>query len=186
MRPQERGREMVDALVEKAKNGSEHAFRMLIEMNKQYVFKCIYGVLRNQKDAEDASQEVWMKIYNSLPQYEHQGFKTWMTRIAVNHAIDCKRKFARKSEDLVDELPIKQTLDSAETRLLKKEQKQLVMRYLQDVPDSYREVIEGFYIKEKSYQQLANEQQVQVKTIETKLYRARLWMRKNWKEEDFR
>jgi RNA polymerase sigma factor (sigma-70 family) len=126
-----------------------------------------------------------MKIYTSLPQYEHQGFKTWMTRIAVNHAIDCKRRQARQREDLVDELPLKESRDAVERRLLKKEQKQLVLRHLEEVPESYREVIEGFYIKEKSYQQLANEQHVQVKTIETKLYRARLWMRKHWKEEDF-
>jgi RNA polymerase sigma factor (sigma-70 family) len=175
----------VDPLIEKAKNGSEHAFRMLIEMHKQYVFKCIFGVLRNQKDAEDASQEVWMKIYTSLPQYEHQGFKTWMTRIAVNHAIDCKRRQARQKEELVDELPVKESRDAVEGRLLRREQKQLVLRHIEEVPESYREVIEGFYIKEKSYQELANEQHVQVKTIETKLYRARLWMRKNWKEEDF-
>ena len=175
----------MDPLIEKAKNGSEHAFRMLIEMHKQYVFKCIFGVLRNQKDAEDASQEVWMKIYTSLPQYEHQGFKTWMTRIAVNHAIDCKRRKARQKEELVDDLPVKESQDVVVRRLLRKEQKQLVLRHLEEVPESYREVIEGFYIKEKSYQELANEQHVQVKTIETKLYRARLWMRKNWKEEDF-
>ncbi|WP_348774858.1 sigma-70 family RNA polymerase sigma factor [Rossellomorea aquimaris] len=175
----------MDPLIEKAMNGSEHAFRMLIEMHKQYIFKCIYGVLRNQKDAEDASQEAWMKIYSSLPQYEHQGFKTWMTRIAVNHAIDCKRRQARQKEDLVDDLPERESRDAVERRLLKKEQKQLVLRHLEEVPESYREVIEGFYIKEKSYQQLANEQHVQVKTIETKLYRARLWMRKHWKEEDF-
>ncbi|MFI8575579.1 sigma-70 family RNA polymerase sigma factor [Rossellomorea aquimaris] len=175
----------MDPLIEKAKNGSEHAFRMLIEMHKQYVFKCIFGVLRNQKDAEDASQEVWMKIYTSLPQYEHQGFKTWMTRIAVNHAIDCKRRQARQKEELVDDLPVKESQDVVVRRLLRKEQKQLVLRHLEEVPESYREVIEGFYIKEKTYQELANEQHVQVKTIETKLYRARLWMRKNWKEEDF-
>ena len=175
----------MDPLVEKAKNGSKHAFRMLIEMHKQYVFTCIFGILRNQKDAEDASQEVWMKIYSSLPRYEDQGFKTWMTRIAVNHAIDCKRQHARKREDLVDELPVKEERESVEARLLKKEQKQLVLKHLEEVPDSYREVIEGFYIKEKSYQQLANEHQVQVKTIETKLYRARIWIRKHWKEEDF-
>ena len=134
---------------------------MLIEMHKQYVFKSIYGVLRNQKDAEDASQEVWIKIYTSLPRYEHQGFKTWMTRIAVNHAIDCKRKHARKREELVDETPGEGGTWKSVEKLdcSKNEQKQLVLKHLEEVPDSYREVIKGFYIKEKSYQQLADEQQ---------------------------
>jgi RNA polymerase sigma factor (sigma-70 family) len=182
---------MVEPLIEKAKRGSEHAFRLLIETYKDYVFRSIYGVLHNQKDAEDASQEVWIKIYTSLPQYEHQGFKTWITRIAVNHAIDCKRKKVRRSEELVNELPPnmessnRQTNHFVENVVIRKEQKQLVLKHLQEVPESYRVVIEGFYIKEKTYQQIASEQNVQVKTIETKLYRARLWMRKHWKEEDF-
>ncbi|NEU31758.1 sigma-70 family RNA polymerase sigma factor [bacterium LRH843] len=182
---------MEEPLIEKAKKGSEHAFRVLLETYKDYVFRSIYGVLQNQKDAEDASQEVWIKIYTSLSQYEHQGFKTWITRIAVNHAIDCKRRKVRRNEDLVDEIPPKmessdrQTNDSVENVVIRKEQKELVLQNLQEVPEAYRVVIEGFYIKEKTYQQLANEQNVQVKTIEMKLYRARLWMRKHWKKEDF-
>ncbi len=183
---------MDESLIEKAKNGSEHAFRMLIEKYKEFVFKSIYGVLRNKKDAEDASQEVWIKIYTSLPLYEHQGFKTWMTRIAVHHAIDCKRKQVRQSEELVEEIPQKAEWSNSgkdqfvEKLVLREEQKKLVLKQLEEVPDSYREVIKGFYIQEKTYQQLAAEQSVGVKTIETKLYRARIWMRKHWKEEDFR
>ncbi len=181
----------MESLVEKVKKGSEHAFRILIETYKDHVFRSVYSVLRNQKDAEDASQEVWIKIYRSLPNYEGQGFKTWITRIAVHHAIDCKRKEVRRSEELVDELPSETGNDEGhrqyfvEHQVLQKEQKQLVLRRLQDVPEAYRSVIVGFYIKEKSYQQLAKEENVQVKTIETKLYRARLWIRKHWKEEDF-
>ncbi|MEI5907629.1 sigma-70 family RNA polymerase sigma factor [Bacillus spongiae] len=179
---------MVESLIDRARNGSEHAFRLLIETYKNDVFRSVYGVLRNQKDAEDASQEVWIKIYSSLLSYEGKGFKTWITRIAVHHAIDCKRKQARRSEELVDELPPSIDANRTETienMLLRKEQKQLLGKKLAKVPPAYREVIEGFYIKEKSYQQLADEQNVQIKTIETKLYRARLWMKKNWKEEEF-
>jgi RNA polymerase sigma factor (sigma-70 family) len=61
----------------------------------------------------------------------------------------------------------------------------LVREKLECIPENYREVIYGFYIAEKSYQQLAQEQNVQVKTIETKLYRARQWMKTHWKEGDF-
>ena len=64
-----------------------------------YIFHTVYSVLRNEKDAEDAAQEVFLKIYTSLPQYEKQGFKTWITRIAVNHAIDIRRKQVRRQED---------------------------------------------------------------------------------------
>lgn len=178
------------ALIEKAKNGNDHAFRLLVEKYRMHVFHTVFAILRNQQDAEDAAQEVFLKIYASLPQYEDQGFKTWITRIAVNHAIDMKRKKTRRQEESVIEFQPEfhhtGKAETAEVIVLKKEQKIFFEKRLGEIPDNYRDVIEGFYIKEKSYYELAEEQQVQVKTIETKLYRARQWMKKHWKEDDFR
>jgi RNA polymerase sigma factor (sigma-70 family) len=168
--------------------GSDHAFRLIVEKYRNDVFRTVFAVLRNQKEAEDAAQEVFMKIYHSLSQYENQGFKTWMTRIAVNHAIDVKRKLARRKEEVADAIE-QQALgtprDGVEKELLNNERLRQVRKRLNELPENYRDVIYGFYIAEKSYQQLADEQKVQVKTIETKLYRARIWMKKNWKEDDF-
>ena len=64
-------------------------------------------IVRNEKDAEDVTQEVFVKIYYALPKYKKQGFKTWITRIAMNHSIDLTRKQQRKQESVVDlqELP---------------------------------------------------------------------------------
>lgn len=154
------------------------------------LFRVIYAVLRDQKEAEDATQEVFLKIYYSLPKYEHKGLKTWMTRIAVNHAIDMQRKRKRRREEMVDDFGTSEELlivkgPSLESEVITEEQRQLVHKKLQELPDNYREVICGFYIEEKSYQQMAAEQNVQVKTIETKLYRARQWIKKHWKEDDF-
>lgn len=175
-------------LIEKVKNGNDHAFRLLVEKYRLHIFHTVYAILRNQQDAEDAAQEVFLKIYASLPKYENQGFKTWITRIAVNHAIDIKRKKLRRQEENIVEFQpeVYQGNINTEETVLLKEKRELIRKRLDEVPENYQEVIEGFYIKEKTYQQLAEEQQVQVKTIETKLYRARLWMKKHWKEEDFR
>ncbi|WP_382549485.1 sigma-70 family RNA polymerase sigma factor, partial [Streptomyces sp. NPDC057131] len=75
--------------------------------------------------------------------------------------------------------------DNVVAEVLIRQQRKLLREKLNDIPDNYRDVIYGYYIAEKSYQQLAEEQNVQVKTIETKLYRARIWLKKHWKEEDF-
>ncbi|EKN71532.1 RNA polymerase sigma factor SigW [Neobacillus bataviensis LMG 21833] len=175
-------------LIQKVLEGNDHAFRLLVEKYRNDVFRTVFAVLRDQKEAEDAAQEVFMKIYTSLPKYEGQGFKTWMTRIAVNHAIDVKRKQVRRREEVVDALEqaaLATPRDSIEKEIIEQDRRRLVRSKLNEVPENYREVIYGFYIAEKSYQQMAQEQNVQVKTIETKLYRARSWMKKNWKEDDF-
>lgn len=168
--------------------GNDHAFRLLVEKYRNDVFRTVFAVLRDQKEAEDCAQDVFIKIYTSLSQYENQGFKTWITRIAVNRAIDIKRKQARSREETVEELESEvfgTPSDSVESEIIENDRKQLVRKRLNEMPENYREVIYGFYIAEKSYHEMAEEQQVQVKTIETKLYRARNWMKKNWKEDDF-
>lgn len=145
-------------------------------------------MLRNQKDAEDATQEIFLKIYNSLPKYEGKGLKTWITRIAVNHSIDMKRKKERRREVVTEDqvLQFKTTsTDSIEGELIKKEQQRQVQDKIKELPENYRVVVHGYYIQEKSSQQLAVELDVKEKTIVVKLHRARNWMRKRWKEEDF-
>ncbi|MCE4049956.1 MULTISPECIES: RNA polymerase sigma factor [Bacillaceae] len=173
-------------LIELVKLGDDDAFRQLVEKYRQDVFRTIYSILKDQKEAEDAAQEVFLKIYYSLPKYENQGFKTWITRIAVNHSIDVKRKQQRRKEDITEQIELDTgKKDNVVAEVLIRQQRKLLREKLNDIPDNYRDVIYGYYIAEKSYQQLAEEQNVQVKTIETKLYRARIWLKKHWKEEDF-
>ena len=140
-------------------DGSDHAFRLLVEeIDRNDVFRTVFAVLRDQKEAEDAAQEVFMKIYTSLSQYENQGFKTWMTRIAVNHAIDVKRKLARRKEEVaeaIEQQALGTPRDGVEKELIVNERQRLVRTRLECFPDNYRDVIYGFYIAEKSYQQLA-------------------------------
>lgn len=180
---------MDTSLIKKVINGNDHAFRFLVEKYQVHIYKTVYAILQHQRDAEDAAQEVFIKIYTSLSTYKHEGFKTWITRIAVNHAIDVKRQKIRRQEETSAELEFKHAealqTESTEERLLNQEEQQLIQKRISELPESYRTVIYGFYIKEKTYQQLAEEEQIQVKTIETRLYRARQWMKKHWKEEDF-
>ncbi len=182
-------REISDqVLIQKVKSGNDHAFRLLVEKYRLDVFRTIYAVLRDEKEAEDAAQEVFMKIYTSLSQYEDQGFKTWVKRIAVNHAIDVKRKKDKRQEDSIESAGYDLyggQREQVETEVINRARQKLVLQRLEELPDNYRHVIYDFYIREKTYQQMAKEQNVQVKTIETKLYRARIWMKKHWKEDDF-
>ncbi len=179
---------MEQALIEKVKAGDEHAFRVLVETYRNLVFHSVYAVLRNEKDAEDATQEVFLKVYLSLSQYEKQGFKTWLTRIAVNHAIDMRRKAYRKREEATEDFQFDTNVrieESVAEKVVNKEMKQLVHQHIHELPENYRDVIYGFYIEDKTYEQLAEEQKVKRATIATKLHRARLWMKKHWKERDF-
>jgi RNA polymerase sigma factor (sigma-70 family) len=111
-----------------------------------------------------------------------------VTRIAVNHAIDVKRKKEKMKAQSLDEagyelLPAN---ENTEEFILKKELKEKVGMRLCEMPQNYQDVINAYYIREKSYKEIASELQIEVTTVKMKLYRARNWMKKHWDEGDFR
>ncbi|MFC6458195.1 MULTISPECIES: RNA polymerase sigma factor [Paenibacillus] len=174
--------------IERIVAGDVQSFRLLMEKYNQYLYQVAFSVLHSSKDAEDVTQEALWKIYASLPSYQHQGFKTWITRITVNKAIDYKRSLERKREQLTDEpeqlIPVN-PVHTVEEEVLHRHRRQRIRECLDDLPDNYRDVVVAFYIEDKSYQQIALEQGVTLKTVESKLYRAKQWIRKHWKEEEW-
>ncbi|MDR6553690.1 sigma-70 family RNA polymerase sigma factor [Paenibacillus qinlingensis] len=183
------------SLVDRIVKGDEAAFRELVIRYRPYILQTIFAIVRHQKDAEDLSQEVWTRIYFSLPQYEKKGLKTWMTRIAVNRAIDFKRASSRRKEDIIAEFeeavtPTGQAPPhlehSVEHEVLIKETTEFIRHKLDQIPSNYQDVLLAYYIHHQSYQDIANAQGVTIKTVESKLYRAKQWVRNRWKEEEFR
>jgi RNA polymerase sigma factor (sigma-70 family) len=180
-----------ETLVQQIRSGQDEYYRILIDRHRSYVNRIVYAVVKHAKDAEEVTQDVWVKIYFALPQYQSQGFKTWISRIAVNQAIDFQRKRYKHQEQLFGEEPpmllsaVNPLNNPNELLLLRKERKELVQENLAHIPDNYREIIIAFYIEEKSYQQIAVEQGIVIKSVESKLYRAKKWLKAHWKEEDF-
>lgn len=180
-----------EQLVTRILQGDQEAFRELVNLYSQHVFHTTYSVLRDVKEAEDASQEVFLQMYRALPQYRSEGFKTWLTRIALNKAIDIKRRLSRKAHEQVSEGD--EELDRLSSQdedvvalLIRKEKSEELRGRIGTLPGNHREVITAFYLEEKNYEQIAAELNTTVKTVESKLYRARQWIRKRWKEEEWK
>lgn len=177
-------------MVDRILTGDNDAYRLLVERYANAIYRAVYGVLRSAADAEDAAQEAFVQIHLSLPKYERKGLKTWMLRIAVNKAIDYKRKAARRKENLAmepSELPQERTdhaPSSIEDIVLDRERRSRITRKIHEMPEHYRAVIVAYYLEEKSYQQIAHELEIELKSVESRLYRAKQWMRKHWKEDD--
>src|SRR5699024_291022 len=104
--------------------GNNQALRILIERYKHHVFAVTMSVVHNEKDAEDLAQETFIKMIDALSTYQTQGFKTWISRIALHKAIDYKRKKQRQKEDLTffDQEFQWSNKEDVEHEILKKEQ----------------------------------------------------------------
>ncbi|MDL4842275.1 sigma-70 family RNA polymerase sigma factor [Aquibacillus sp. LR5S19] len=166
--------------------GNDQALRILIERYKHHVFKITYSVVHDQQEAEDLAQDTFIKMVDALPSYQFQGFKTWLSRIALHKAIDFKRKKARRREELtIAEHEFHLSIgESSEDVLLKKEKVDLIRQSVQQMPEKLQLTVKCFYLEGLSYTQIAERLEIEEKTVEMRLYRARKWLKSKWKEED--
>ncbi|XDD56221.1 RNA polymerase sigma factor [Leptospira sp. WS4.C2] len=80
-------------LIEKARTGDRRALESLLSEVQTWIYNVIRRILLNPQESEDATQEVLLKIATNLAAYDpiRASFKTWVYRIAVNHALNGKR-----------------------------------------------------------------------------------------------
>lgn len=128
-------------------------------------------------------------MYKSLPDYRYQGLKTWITRIALNKAIDAKRKRDRLRELPVDyEHVLSQTPSGEEDVLsgvIRRDRMDRLLAEINQLPQAHREMMVAYYLEHKKYEQIASENEITMKTVESRLYRARQWIRQHWKEDEW-
>ncbi len=148
-------------LIKQAQEGDEGAFGVLYERHAPAVFRFLYSHLDDRHDAEDLTEEVFLRVWQSLPKYRHQGtpFVAFVFRVARNRLIDYYRR-SRYSKNTVsiEDTVIRDTqpdpsrivsdgLEHEEIRLLLNELRDeyktvLVLRFLGDLsPDETAEVM---------------------------------------------
>src|SRR5438105_11937083 len=75
-------------LVHAAQAGDAQAFASLVSQCQKRVFRVAYSILQNWEDAEDVSQNIFVKAFQNLASFQHKSrFATWITRIAVNESL---------------------------------------------------------------------------------------------------
>lgn len=196
-----------EQLVKQALSGDEEAFRQLIEKYKAYIFAIILNFVPDHFEAENAAQDAFLQIYRSLPQYRFNSFKSWIGRIAANKGLDWQR--SRKRKKVQQAFPLDphfisilspqaavQGMDYAasfsgtanvsnpETIYLQREEINRIRNLCAKLPDIYRNTIEEFYLQGKTQFQIAEEEHTTIKTVESRLYRARKMLRIKWEEGD--
>lgn len=168
-------------LVDRVKNGDREAFTTLMERYQQKVFQTSIGFLHNQADAEDLTQEVFIKAYKSLKSFRGESsFGTWIYRIAVNRAINQLRKDKLRALTGPDaseaEHPVADT--NADEPLLRKEQKEQIKRALNKLNNAQKKAFILFYYQELSMKEVAEVLKLSPKAAESLLFRARKSLQK--------
>ncbi|MBO9128975.1 sigma-70 family RNA polymerase sigma factor [Bacillus sp. 165] len=166
-----------EQIIQQVVEGNQQMFRVLITRYQAKVYAVALKVAKNQRDAEDIAQEVFLQLYRSLGQFKGEsGFSTWIYRITMNKAIEYKRRQDRQKAQATDDgftsIPDSSML-TPEEALMKNAEKEMVHAHLSELPASYRDVVQLYYFEELSYGEIASNLNVAVKTVESRLYRAR-------------
>jgi RNA polymerase sigma-70 factor (ECF subfamily) len=92
-------------LVQRARQGEQEAFAQLYENHFDKIFRYVVLKIRNQAEAEDMTQQVFIKAYESIGSYQSQGvpFTAWLFRIAHNQMVDYVRKQSKRQTVPLDE-----------------------------------------------------------------------------------
>ncbi|NLL52506.1 MAG: RNA polymerase sigma factor [Peptococcaceae bacterium] len=168
--------------------GDQEAFRSLVEEYKDLVYTICFNVVRDSYEAENLTQETFFQVYKSLSSYKQQGFKSWLSKIALHKAIDFQRSSAHKLTKA--SIPLTAALEDrlveedneAENLLIRTEEKNVLAECLLNIPPLYSNVLIKYYREDKSCKQIALEENISVRTVETRLYRGKKILRQYYEE----
>ena len=160
--------------VQAALRGDQAAFGDLVSRYQTAVFNMAYRMLGDASEAEDASQEVFVRAWNQLHTFQQERrFSTWLLSIASHLCIDLLRR--RKPTAPLDDVALYvESDDPAPDELaLQSEQRDVVKKLLSTLPDKYRSVTVLRYYNDLSYDEIARATGLTESAVKTQLHRAR-------------
>jgi RNA polymerase sigma-70 factor (ECF subfamily) len=164
-------------------SGQKDLFRLLVRRHERAVYGMGMSFFRNSEDAADFTQEVFLKVYRSLPRFEGRSrFSTWLYKIAYNTAINGvtrKKEYRSLAEEdaSVQAGSYANEADTPERILLRKAAREAVLEALQDLPERYRICVDMFFFYDRSYQEIEAITGIPVNTIKSHVFRAKKLLR---------
>jgi RNA polymerase sigma-70 factor (ECF subfamily) len=166
-----------------AQKGDPQAFSELVETYQKPVYNLCYRMLGTAEDAEDASQETFLRAYKSMRRYDNsRPFSTWLLSIAAHYCIDQIRR-RRLSIVSIEELPVPDVPDVSpglETTVSRNEERRRIRKLLDTLAPTDRAAVIMYYWYDFSYDEICQALSLSVSAVKSRLHRARRAMAEEW------
>lgn len=157
---------------------------ILLSDYQNLIFSLCYQMTQNYFEAEDLAQETFVAAYEHLDSFDGQHEKAWLCRIAMNKCLDFQRKNRRgaipRDENVFMELA---DGENVENKVLAEEVQTELRRACESLKPPYRDIAVAYFCQEKSPEEIATEQNKNIKTVQTQIYRARARLQKIYGKE---
>jgi len=164
-------------IVARVLNGDTSAFSKLVDQYKDLVYTLALRMLRNREEAEEVSQDVFIKIFKSLSSFKGDSkLSTWVYRVAYNSCLDQLKKNKKHQMDVpIDDYNYNKidTINNALEGLIKAEKQQLIRTCVNKLPEDSSAIITLFYFDELSLDEISGITGIESNTVKVKLFRAR-------------
>jgi len=172
-------------LITSAIAGRDDGFEELVRRYQRPIISYVYRMLNDYDSSLDVTQEVFIKVYNSLDRYScDYKFSTWLYRIAHNAAIDHLRRNSVNPQSLETEsgdgayqLQIESPDPTPEQQRERSEWRSEIEAVVKLLPAAYRDLILLRHSRDLSYEEIAEVTALPLGTVKNRLFRAREMMR---------
>jgi RNA polymerase sigma-70 factor (ECF subfamily) len=177
-------REVDQQLVERVQRGDKYAFDLLVTKYQRKLGRLISRFVRDPGEAEDVTQEAFIKAYRALPTFRgDSAFYTWLYRIGINtaknHLLANKRRaptstpFDAEDSESFEEASLLREVNTPENELMSKQVVDVVQKSLQQLPEDLRNALTLREIEGLSYEEIASAMNCPVGTVRSRIFRAR-------------
>jgi len=155
-------------LIQRCQAGDEAAFADLFEQYKNLVYKTAYLMLGNTEEAEDALQDVFLRVYQSLTTFQpaKAAFTTWLYRLTVNHCLNRRRERRLVTLPLTEIASLTDSTPASSERLANE---QMIQQALKRLSDKQRAVIILRYYWELPYIEISQILEIPLGTVRSRL-----------------
>jgi RNA polymerase sigma-70 factor (ECF subfamily) len=165
----------LEALIARVAMGDRAAFSRLYAATSAKLFAICLRVLKDRARAEDALQEIYVKLWHRADRYRVTGHSpmTWLITVARNHAIDRLRaRAAAPTADLDSAAPLEAAGPTPEASAIAASEARRIGACLSELPADRAAAVRGAYLDGMTYQELADRHDVPLNTMKTWLRRS--------------
>jgi len=152
-------------------------YNACVEKYLKMVYRISFHYFGNREDAEDVSQDVFIKLYSCNTEMKNENeIKAWLIRVTANTCHSYFRNPFRRKRTQIDERELENITDtcSSEQEIVNRK---VIMDAVMSLPEHYRIIVYMFYYEEYSTRQISNILKIKETTIQTRLSRARVKLR---------